>query len=1187
MDSGMDYFERLESETQRLYEIANEARSKGFDVELETEIPVAKDLAERVEGLVGPKGIARRIKELEATGISREEVAFEIAAEIASQESSETGAKLEAEKQAFADQGLRTALAIITEGVVAAPLEGISGVKIKSNSDGTKYVAVYFAGPIRSAGGTAAALSVLLGDKIRVATGLDRFKPTDDEIERYVEEVELYESEVTNLQYSPTPEEVRFAARSIPVEVSGEPTDQIEVSHRDLPRVETNNIRGGALLAMVEGVIQKSKKILKISKKLNLDSWEFLAEYAKGIGSSQEEEKSEEETEEIVEEIDDNIIDKDELFAHSKYAHDIIGGRPVLGYPSEKGGFRLRYGRSRNTGLATMGVHPATMELLEFLAVGTQLKIERPGKGNCVVPVDSIEGPTVKLKSGEVRRLDSIADAREVKGKVVEILFLGDMLVAFGEFLRNNQPMLGSCWCEEWWIECIRNSDKYKSFSNDSELYDYLIESGIDLSMEHFISHEDSSKYMDFDRESFNLNFLEKKRYTAEEAFRISYDFSVPLHPEYTYYYNDISREDLAYLNEWLDTKRDYLSTDYLNGEDLILDLAPQKRILEILGLVHKLIDKKVVIDRDHAYALMKTVGNGSALENNDGDLSSEVKTIDYSKYLDDDHYKSKVVDILNENIDFEIMDKAPCYIGTRVGRPEKSKERMMRPAPHVLFPIGNNGGSRRLVAEAAKKRKINVEIARRQCTNPDCGLSSFMAICPHCGAPTEITKASQKDINLSTMLSKASNNIGVRKVDEVKGVIGLISEDKLPEPLEKGILRAKNGVFTFKEGTIRHDSTDLPLTHFIPREIGVTVPKLIEMGYTHDCYGQEIVSDDQIIELKVQDIVVSDNCGDYLVGVANFVDDLLEKYYGMDRFYNVEDKYDLIGHLIAGLAPHTSAGVLGRIVGFTKALGCYAHPYFHSAKRRNCDSDEDSVLLLLDALINFSKSYLPSTRGGSMDAPLVLSTRIDPEEIDDESHNLDIFERFPLGFYQKSQEPLKPADMLEFVDNVEMHLGTDRQYHDLMFSHHTSNIHAGPKVCLYKRLGSMKEKVEAQIHLAELIRAVDQRGVVEGVLSSHFLPDIMGNSRAFSKQKVRCPKCGAKYRRMPLTGKCKCGGDLILSVSKGSVVKYLEISQNLVNRYPVSHYLEQRLEIQEFGINSLFESDKSKQSSLDVFFGK
>ena len=1137
MEDGMDYFERLESETLKLYDIANEARSKGFDVELETEIPLAKDLAERVEGLVGPKGIAKRIKELEKD-MSREEVAFEIAAEIASQESNETGAKLEAEKQAFADQGLRTALAILTEGVVAAPLEGISGVKIKSNADGSKYVAVYFAGPIRSAGGTAAALSVLLGDKIRVATGLDIFKPTDDEIERYVEEVELYESEVTNLQYSPTPEEVRLAARSIPVEVSGEPTDQIEVSHRDLPRVETNNIRGGALLAMVEGVIQKSKKILKYAHTLKLDSWEFLAEYAKGVGPSKEEESSDESKDEEIVEIDDNIIDKEELFEHSKYAHDIIGGRPVLGYPSEKGGFRLRYGRSRNTGLATMGVHPATMELLEFLAVGTQLKIERPGKGNCVVPVDSIEGPTVKLKSGEVRRLDSIADAREVKGKVVEILFLGDMLVAFGEFLRNNQPMLGACWCEEWWIETIRNSEKYQSFTDD-------------------------------EKEAFDLNSMQTKKFTVEEAFKITEDFNVPLHPEYTYYYNDISIKDLVDLSQWLDTKRDYLENDYPNGKDLELDLSYQKRILEVIGLCHKLVDGKVIIDKDHAYSLLKTIN------------------VDYSKYLADEYYKMKVVDIINENIDFEIKDKAPCYIGTRVGRPEKSKERLMRPAPHVLFPIGNNGGSRRLVAEAAKKKKIKVEFARRECTNPDCGSTSFQAICPKCGAPTVIGGAGQKDINLAYLLSKASNNVGVRKVDEVKGVVGLISEDKLPEPLEKGILRAKNGVFTFKEGTIRHDSTDLPLTHFIPSEIGVTVPKLLEMGYTKDCYGQDIVSEDQIIELKVQDIVVSDNCGEYLVGVANFVDDLLERYYGMERFYNVEDKYDLIGHLIAGLAPHTSAGVLGRIVGFTKALGCYAHPYFHSAKRRNCDSDEDSVLLLLDALINFSKSYLPSTRGGSMDAPLVLSTRIDPEEIDDESHNMDIFERFPLEFFERSQQPLKPAEMLDLVDNVGMHLGTDRQYHDLMFSHHTSSIHAGPKVCLYKRLGSMKEKVEAQIHLAELIRAVDQRGVVEGVLSSHFLPDIMGNSRAFSKQKVRCPKCGAKYRRMPLTGKCKCGGDLILSVSKGSVVKYLEISQNLVNRYPVSHYLEQRLEIQEFGINSLFESDKSKQSSLDVFFGK
>ena len=1094
----MDYFDRLEKETHHLYEIANEARSKGLDVETTTEVPLAKDLAERVEGLVGPEGVAQRIKDLEVD-MGRESVAFEIAAEIASGKFTLTGEKAEWNDEQRSDQGLRTALAILTEGVVAAPLEGISQVKIKENFDGTKYIGVYFAGPIRSAGGTAAALAVLLGDKIKHAIGIDDFKPIDDEIERYVEEVELYESEVTNLQYSPNPDEVRFAARHIPVEVTGEQTDQVEVSHRDLERVETNNIRGGALLAMVEGVIQKSKKIKKIANKLGLD-WDWLEEYSKPKKS------------------DSGDGDGKEIVSEPKYIQDIIGGRPILGYPSEKGAFRLRYGRSRNTGLATMGVHPATMALLEFLAVGTQLKIEYPGKGNCVVPVDSVEGPMVKLRNGDVVAIDSVAQARQLKKDVVEILFLGDMLVAFGEFLRNNQPLYPSGWCEEWWIQLLMRSENFK---NDLDLhrleYDYI---------------------------------------PSVEAFKLSKDYDIPLHPKYTYCYNDVTIEDLNCLIDLLEKSK----STYKQDEGIKLDFSYEKRILEIIGVPHIVRDGKIIIDKDHSYALLVTLS----------DKLPEMKT---------------TLEAVNEVSPVEIKNKAPAYIGTRVGRPEKSKERLMKPAPHGLFPIGNYGTNRRLIATAAKKGTIKVELSRRKCTNPECGISSFNSLCPKCGHPTEIGKASVKNIPLASMLKKASDNVGVRRVDEVKGVVGMISESKLPEPLEKGILRAKHDVFTFKDGTIRHDSTDLPLTHFIPKEIGVSVEKLKEMGYDKDCYGRDIESEDQIVELKVQDIVISENCGEYLLRTAQFIDDELIKYYGMDSFYNVKEKKDLIGHLVAGLAPHTSAGVLGRIVGFTKALGCYAHPYFHSAKRRNCDSDEDAIMLLLDSLINFSKTYLPNTRGGSMDAPLVLSSRIDPEEIDDESHNLDIFERFPVEFYEKTYSPLKPAEVLEYIDNVEMHLGTPEQYEGLMFSHHTSNIHAGPTICLYKTLPSMREKVEAQIALAELIRAVDQRGVVEKVLSSHFLPDIMGNSRAFSKQKVRCTKCGSKYRRMPLTGKCKCGGNLILSVSKGSVEKYLDISQELVNRYPISHYLRQRLEIQEYGIKSLFESDKSKQSSLDVFF--
>ena len=1117
----MGYFEDLEEETLKLYEIAKNARLKGHDIELEPEIPLAKDLAERVEGLVGPKGVAARIKELE-DDISREEVAFQIAREIVTKTDIEGKDDNLEVKEQKSDQAIRTALAILTEGVVAAPLEGIAKLKIKRNFDNGWYLAVYFAGPIRSAGGTAAALAVLIGDYIRLSLGLDKYKPTDTEIERYVEEVELYESEVTNLQYSPKPDEVRIAAKNIPVEVTGEPTDKIEVSHRDLERVETNNIRGGALLAIAEGVIQKAPKVLKYAKKLKIDGWEWLEDFSKPSDSKND--------------------DGDATKVDDKYMRDIIGGRPVLAYPQAKGGFRLRYGRSRNAGLAAMGIHPATMEIVEFLAVGTQMKIERPGKGNCVVPVDSIEGPIVKMKDGSVVKVESEQQGKKIKYQVDEIIFLGDMLVPFGEFLRNNHVLLPAGWCEEWWIQTIEKSSKYSEGDLD-------------------------------------LQSLKTDKIDSRTAFELSEKYQIPLHPNYTYFYHDATRQDInqlvTFLNENFGDKDINMDLNYghgsfseeLDGEELesptstglTVKIGPEKRILEVLGIPHVVEDGNMIVSHDHAYALLKT-------------LTEPLKLTDDSTTLE----------AINQVSPVNIMAKAPIYLGARVGRPEKTKERKMKPAPHALFPIGTNGGNRRNIVDAAKKGTISVDIARCKCT--ECGVGSMQAICPVCGARTVPTSSGNKRINLGNLLKKAYENVGVRKMDEIKGVIGMISEDKFPEPLEKGILRSKNGVFTYRDATIRHDSTNLPLTHFIPREIGVTHQKLKKLGYTKDIQGNEIENDEQMIEIKIQDVVISENCAEYLIMVSHFIDDLLDEFYGLERFYNILDKEDLVGQLIVGLAPHTSAGVLGRIVGFTKAACCYAHPYFHSAKRRNCDSDEDSIMLLLDALLNFSKVYLPSSRGGRMDAPLVLSSRIDPEEIDDESHNIDAMSQIPLELYQKTLEFAKPSEVLDLVDNVKKRLGTEDQYEGLIFSHDTSSIHSGPKLCLYKMLPTMKEKVDGQIKLAERIRAVDQKGVVEGVLMSHFLPDMAGNSRAFSRQKVRCTKCNKKYRRIPLSGDCVCGSNLILSISKGSVIKYLEISKDLSQRYPIDNYLVQRIELIESGINSLFESDKSKQSSLDVF---
>jgi DNA polymerase II large subunit len=249
------------------------------------------------------------------------------------------------------------------------------------------------------------------------------------------------------------------------------------------------------------------------------------------------------------------------------------------------------------------------------------------------------------------------------------------------------------------------------------------------------------------------------------------------------------------------------------------------------------------------------------------------------------------------------------------------------------------------------------------------------------------------------------------------------------------------------------------------------------------------------------------------------------------------------------------------------------------------CDGDEDCVMLLMDGLVNFSRSYLPDRRGGQMDAPLVLTSRIDPNEVDKEAHNVDVLFQYPLAFYEATLKYQNPKDLVKIMDMVSGRLGTPAQYEGFGFTHDTTNIAAGPRNSAYKTLGTMIEKMEAQLGLARKIKAVDPQDVAERVINSHFLPDIIGNLRSFSKQKVRCTKCGSKYRRPPLRGSCpKCGGNIVLTVHEGSVRKYLETSLRVADEYNVRPYTKQRLELLEIEMRSLFESDKVKQKGLADF---
>ncbi len=95
----------------------------------------------------------------------------------------------------------------------------------------------------------------------------------------------------------------------------------------------------------------------------------------------------------------------------------------------------------------------------EFMAAGTQIKVEQPGKAAAVAPVSSIEGPTVRLLNGDVVRFDSDQDILEwmpisckdpktiqiaLKAHVSRILDLGEILISYGRgSWRTTGPGLG------------------------------------------------------------------------------------------------------------------------------------------------------------------------------------------------------------------------------------------------------------------------------------------------------------------------------------------------------------------------------------------------------------------------------------------------------------------------------------------------------------------------------------------------------------------------------------------------------------------------------------------------------------------------------------------------------------------------------------------------------------------------
>ncbi len=1101
-----EYFKSLKSKVNKLYDVANKAKSTGKDLCLEVESEQAADKDNRcitILATVYPKfaenreKIIKRIKELEEEyGVGSDEAALEISKEIA------TGKffSFETKEEAIA-AGLRFGCAYNTKGVVGAPLEGITDVKIDKTDN---FLSVYYAGPIRTAGGTAQVFTLFIADYIRKALGLNKYIPTKEERERYYAEVADYLNYVTRKQFKPSEKEIDFLAKNVPVCITGEPTEKREVSkHKDLPRVETTRIRGGMCLIYLDGLPLKAEKLQKKLKKYGekfglTESWGWLEDFIKIKKSKKKENGGE---------------------VEYKFLEEVPAGRPVYSMPTLRGGFRLRYGRSRNTGCGCFGFHPATLIILDnFPAIASQMKIELPGKSCTVAVCDEIEGPVVKLKNGDVLKIETMTKAREIKPEIDKILFVGDILISFGDFLENGEKLIKSPYTEELWA-----FDLERKF-------------------------EEAEKLIGEKAKELLRN---QKQINADEAIKLAE--IIPLHPKYLYFYNGFSSSELVSLIEYLN------SGEEKDGR-LILKNDIRKELLEKAVIPHFVSPDKLYIILEDFLPLLKTFEGVNPEKLKDSKLTGFTLVNEFSK--------------------FEINEKLTKYIGARMGRPEKAQERKMKGSPQVLFPVGQEGGKMRNLVEVGS---LTTEISEFECKEHG---PSIFPYCLRCGKHLKNPKIVRKKINTNGLLNEGYKDLNEHRLSMIKGVRGVTSKHKVPEPIEKGILRAKHNLYVFRDGTIRYDMVNAPLTHFKPKEVQTSVEKLKELGYIKDIQGEELVNEEQILELFPQDFVISgygeESGADYFLSITKFIDEELKKFYKVKSFYNAKKKEDLIGHLFLDIAPHIISPIVCRLIGFTANRCHYAHPYLFAATRRDCDGEENGVMLLLDCLLNFSKEYLPIKRGSISDAPLTITTLLDLSEVDDEVYDMDIAFKYPKEFYEKTKENVYPSEIK--IERVGDRLGSENQYSNLGYTTETTDFNTGVHLTRYKEVLDMVEKVIAQLKLGEKLNCVDEKLVAYKILSTHFIKDIKGNLRTFFRQSFRCVHCNTIYRRPPLVGRClKCSGNLVLTVSEGTISKYLEASKKIAEEFNIPDYTKEQLTLLQNQLENTF-GKKARQSNLGSF---
>ena len=419
---------------------------------------------------------------------------------------------------------LQCVFVILSWGQCSVPKEYIHRVSINPK---TNHLTLFFTNTIRSVPGVIIGQTMLIADYLRSILHLNRFHSTPDIIGRYEEEFEIY-TKITHRFNRIGQQYLRIFIQNIGVELTSEPYERIEVKkYRNLPRL-TNHLRMGLCVGL-ERIFQDLQQLIHQKLKAGIPEWEWL----------------------------DNLkFDLETIDKQFDYK-DVKSTQPLIAQSNTPGGFRLRYGSSRITGLGTIGIHPVTMTLTGLLSSGSTIQLDISNSFFAVTPVDSIMGPLIELLDGSFRRISSINEFDSIEEDIIQIWELGDILIHPADIDPAEQFIL-SAWTEEWWSQELE-----KIITANRSVLDKIIS-------QTRVSQKEINDLIDYP-----LRFHP----SWDLAYSISKHSQVPLHPRYSLNWNEIAVSDFILLVN-------HITED----ENTLLPRHPEvERILKQLGAPYEI----------------------------------------------------------------------------------------------------------------------------------------------------------------------------------------------------------------------------------------------------------------------------------------------------------------------------------------------------------------------------------------------------------------------------------------------------------------------------------------------------------------------------------------------------------------------------------------------------------------------